>query len=225
MHQLIDKRNKIIIYLILLFILSSINNKNLDVQKRHSITIDEIKVIGLSDSKNLQITNELDYFFYKNIFMIRKEEINEIISKYNVIEQYNIKKIYPSKLSIEIKPTKFIAKISGNKELLVGSNGKIIKKEKTNEVLPYIFGKFRSKEFLEFKKNIDLSKFKFLDLKSIFFFPSNRWDILTRENILIKFPERDLLRSLNLVHKILGRNEFKNIKLIDLRIENNLIIQ
>ena len=128
-------------------------------------------------------------------------------------------------LNLEIKPTKFIAKISGSNHLLIGSNGKIIKNQKTDEVLPYIFGKFDTREFLEFKKNVELSQFRLIDLKSIFFYPSNRWDILTLDDILIKLPQQNLLKSLNFANKILMRSEFKNIKLIDLRIKNNLIIK
>ena len=128
-------------------------------------------------------------------------------------------------LNLEIKPTNFIAKISGSNHLLIGSNGKIIKNQKIDEVLPYLFGKFNTEEFLEFKKNVELSQFKLIDLKSIFFYPSNRWDILTLDDILIKLPQQNLLKSLNFANKILVRSEFKNIKLIDLRIKNNLIIK
>ena len=79
---------------------------------------------------------------------------------------------------IKIEQTKFIAKISGSNQVLVGSNGKLIKQE-INERLPFLFGKLDSKKFLEFKKIIDNSAFKFNDLKSVSFYPSKRWDITT----------------------------------------------
>ena len=228
MLQLTDRKKTIAAYLILLLILSTTSNKSLQNQKNYSTTIDEINVVGLSSSTNLQILKKLDIFFYKNIFFIKKEEINRIISEYNIIEEFNVKKIYPSKLNIEIKPTKFIAKISGDNELLVGSNGKIIKSEISKiyeNSLPYIFGKFNSKKFLEFKRNIQNSKFNFSDFSSLSYFPSNRWDILTKDNVLIRLPEKDLLKSLNLAHKVMTDKQFKDNKLIDLRVINNLIIE
>ena len=225
MLQLTDRKKTIAAYLILLLILSTTSNKSLQNQKNYLTTIDEINVVGLSNSTNLQILKKFDTFFYKNIFFIEKEEINKVISEYNIIEEYNVKKIYPSKLNIEIKPTKFIAKISGDNELLVGSNGKIIKSEIYENSLPYIFGKFNSKKFLEFKKNIQNSKFNFSDLSSLSYFPSNRWDILTKDNVLIRLPEKDLLKSLNLAYIIMTDKQFKDNKLIDLRVINNLIIE
>jgi cell division protein FtsQ len=225
MHQLIDKKNKIVIYLLFLVILSTTCNKNISQQKNYNIVINEIEISGLSINNNLQLKEKLDNFFYKNIFFLRKEEINSIILKYNIIEEYNIKKIYPSKLDIDVKPTKFIAKISNNNRLLVGSNGKLIENEITNETLPYIFGKFDSKEFLEFKEIIERSKFNFVDLKSIFFYSSKRLDILTIDEILIKLPKNNLLKSLNVANKIIVDNQFKDNKIIDLRISNHIIIQ
>ena len=47
MHQLIDKKNKIVIYIIFLFILSTINNKNLETGKNYSTIIDKIAISGL----------------------------------------------------------------------------------------------------------------------------------------------------------------------------------
>ena len=107
MHQSIGKKNKIIIYIIFLFVLSTTSEKISVQQKKYSLKIDKIEVIGLSNSKNLEIQNDLSSIFYQNIFLIDSEEINKIINKYNIIEEYNIKKIYPSTLNIEIKSTKF----------------------------------------------------------------------------------------------------------------------
>jgi len=57
----------------------------------------------------------------------------------------------------------------------------------------------------------------------LYFFPSNRWDILTYDDILIKLPQDNISKSLNLAYKIIANNDFKNKNLIDLRINNHLI--
>ena len=59
----------------------------------------------------------------------------------------------------------------------------------------------------------------------LYFFPSNRWDILTYEGILIKLPQDNISKSLNLAYKIIGNNDLKNKNLIDLRIKSHLIIK
>ena len=57
----------------------------------------------------------------------------------------------------------------------------------------------------------------------LYFFPSNRWDILTNDDILIKLPQENILESLNLAFMIANNNDFKNKNIIDLRMNNHLI--
>jgi cell division protein FtsQ len=224
MLQLIDKKNKIILYLFLLFILSTTSGKYLENQNSYFSRIDQINVVGLSNTDNLKIFNELDNLFYKNILLVSKKEFQEVIGRYNIIEEYRINKIYPSTININIKPTKFVARLSNNDQL-VGENGKLIEDKENSETLPYIFGEFNSQFFLIFKKNIAQSKFTLKKFKTLYFFPSNRWDILTNDDILIKLPQNDFSESLNLAYKIINNNEFKNKRIIDLRIKNHLIVK
>ena len=225
MHQSIDKKNKIVIYLIFLFVLSTTNEKFSEKKKNYLLKIDEIQVVGLSNNRNLEIKNELSKIFYQNILIVGKREINKIINKHAIIEEYNIKKIYPSTLNINIKPTKFVAKLTSDNHLIVGANGKIISGEKNYQELPYIYGKFNSKKFLEFKKNVDLSKLNFSNLKTLYFFPSNRWDILTNDNVLIKLPQKNVSQALNFAHKTITSTDLKDKKIFDLRIKNHLIVK
>ena len=225
MRQLIDKKNKIIIYLLLLFILSTTNVKFVTNQKNYSSTINKINIEGLSNVDNKKIFNQLNYLFSKSIFLVDREEIQSVISKYNIIEEYSIKKIYPWTININIISTKLIARLSNNDELLVGVNGKLIKNRKNNDILPYIFGEFNSDNFLLLQKNIKQSQFSFSDFKTLYFFPSNRWDILTNDNILIKLPQNNLLKSINLAYNIISSSEFKDKKYIDLRVNKHLVIK
>ena len=224
MLQSIDKKNKIIIYLIFLFLLSTTSNKSLEFHQNYSAKIDKIEVSGLSNSVNSQIRSKLEKLLNTSIFFINKDKIDKIISKYNLVELYNVKKIYPRKIDVKIEQTKFIAKISGSNQVLVGSNGKLIKQE-INEKLPFLFGKLDFIKFLEFKKIIDNSAFRFNDLKSVSFYPSKRWDIVTSENILINLPQNNLLQSLNLAYKLIIDDYFKKIKSIDLRVKNHVVIK
>jgi|TARA_B110000114_G_C15016956_1_gene367245 cell division protein FtsQ len=224
MLQLIDKKNKIIIYVFLLLILSTTNEKFVADQNSNPSKINQIKIEGLSNTNNLKIFNQLKNLSYKNILLINKEEIQKVISRYNVIEEYSIKKIYPSTIDINIKPTKFVARLSSNDQL-VGSNGKLIEDKQNSEILPYIFGEFNSQNFLKFKKDIEQSKFTFNKFKTLYFFPSNRWDVLTHDDVLIKLPQNNIFKSLNLAYIIIDGNDFKKKKLIDLRVNNHLIIK
>src|SRR6056300_640123 len=217
MHQSIGKKNKIIIYLLFLFILSTTSAKFINDQKKLSSSITKINITGLSERKNLEILDNLNNLLYKSIFVINEEEIIKIL------EKHNIKKIYPSTLNIKIKPTKLIARVSNNSQYLVGANGKLIEDKSNNELLPYIFGEFNSQDFLSFKKNIEKSMWSFSNLKELSFFPSGRWDILTDKDILIKLPQEHIVASLNLSKELINNDNFKDFKFIDLRIKNHLV--
>ena len=223
MHQSISKTNKIIIYLLLLFILSTTSTKFINDQNKLSSSISKINITGLSEIKNLEILSNLNNILYKSIFIINKEEIKKILEKHNIIEEFNIKKIYPSTLNIVIKPTKLIARFSNNGQYLIGANGKLIEDKNNNELLPYIFGEFNSQDFLSFKKNIEKSIFSFSNLKTLYFFPSRRWDILTDKDVLIKLPQGSMVTSLNLSKRFIDNNNFKDNKFIDLRVKNHLV--
>jgi len=223
MHQSKGKKNKIIIYLLFLFILSTTSAKFINDQNTISSSVSKINTTGLSERKNLEISNNLNNFLYENIFVISKDEIKKILEKHNIIQEFNIKKIYPSTLNIEIKPTKFIARVFNNGQYLVGANGKLIEDKNNNELLPYIFGEFNSLNFLSFKQNIEKSIFSFSNLKTLYFFPSGRWDILTDNDILIKLPQEHIVASLNLSKKLIDNDNFKDNKFIDLRVKNHLV--
>ena len=66
------------------------------------------------------------------------------------------------------------------------------------------------------------SKFQHDKIIFYYFFPSNRWDIKTKDDILVKLPLDNTLEALNLLVELSDNNEF-NKKIIDLRISNKII--
>ena len=92
-------------------------------------------------------------------------------------------------------------------------------------MLPFFFGRFNSERFLRFKEIVNNSEFKFKNFKSIFFYSSNRWDVQTNDDVLIKLPEKNLLKALKVAHKIINNNKFEDRRVIDLRISNHIIMQ
>tara|TARA_B100000686_G_scaffold349658_1_gene443579 strand:+ start:875 stop:1555 length:681 start_codon:yes stop_codon:yes gene_type:complete len=224
MHPQTDRKNKLILYIILLFFLSTINNKSINLKSSSFLKINEIKVSGLSDLENLKVKDELKSIIYHNLFLIDRKIILKSLSNNNLIESFIIKKIYPNLILVDLKKTEFIGVTrKSNKFFFVGSNGKLIKYKENNLNLPFVFGNFKNSELLDFKKIIDKSNMKFENVESIYFFPSNRWDIKTKDGILIKLPEKNLHKKLNLASKIINSEEFIENKIIDLRITNYII--
>ena len=87
-----------------------------------------------------------------------------------------------------------------------------------------MFGNPEIVEFFNIKKIIDESQISFEEIESLYFFLSKRWDLKLRNNIIIKLPNDNTKESLKLVSEFLHNNEFKDIKIIDARIKNQIIL-
>ena len=224
MLQKIDKKNKVYIYLFIYFLLSTLNNIHFTNSHFFKFNVDNIKVSGLSEKNNLQTTKEIKKILFENIFLIKKEVLLKTLEKNNLISSFEIKKIYPNTIQVKIKKTEFlgIVNIHGN-FFFIGSNGKFIDYENTKKNLPYVFGKVDPYVFIEFVKIIKKSKFDLNTVKEFYFFPSERWDIKTKDNKLFKLPSENLELNLNLIYNVLKNEEFKDKKIIDLRFSNKII--
>ena len=141
------------------------------------------------------------------------------------MEKFKIYKRYPSTLLIEIKKTNFLAKINyDGKIYLVGSNGKLTKYRSSQNQLPYIFGNPDINEFLILKKIIDESKISYEQIKNLYFFKSKRWNLELKDNVFLKLSNENIKNSLDNAFELLVDSKFQNIKLIDARIKDQIIV-
>ena len=226
MQQQIGKKRFYFFLLLILLFGTSINNKVFNEKKDLFYNLDSIEVIGLSEKFNLEIEERLNFLKNTNIFFIDEQVLIDQINNYNFIENFNIIKFYPSKILIKLKKTEFLAKtIQNNNYFFIGSNGKFINFEKFDEKvnLPIVYGKFTPTQFLKFNKiikNIDLDQ---NSINEIFFYPSGRVDIKTRNNLIIKLPLENVKEAIIIVNKIINNKNYNN-NIIDLRVPNQLIL-
>ena len=220
MLQQINK--KIIFYISLVIILGTFNNKNLKNFDLPKINMVNIEGIEFNDNEYLKIMNLIKL---NNLLSIQKSQIKEILNSNNLIEEYEVFKKYPSSLEIKIEKTNFLASTNINgKNYLVGSNGKLINTKDYSQNLPFIFGNFETEKFLKFKDIILQTKLKYNKIKNFYYFPSGRWDIEMTSGVLIKLPITEIKESLNLSIDLLDDIEFSNIKILDMRQKNQIVI-
>ena len=221
MQQLISK--KLFIYFFLFIFLVTINNKNLS--ELNFYRINDIKVFGLNEKENLKILNNLKFLQNNNIFFINKKKISDLMNSNNLIERYSIIKKYPSTIELRVTETNYLASVNKEgKKFFFGSNGKLIDAKYNKKEIPIIYGNFKNSEFLELKKILDIFKFDFENINNFFYFPSGRWDIEMKSGILIKLPRERLKESIELSLDILKSEKSDNLKILDLRQKNLIII-
>ncbi len=221
MHLRINK--KIFIYILLFFLLGTLNNKytsNLELPK-----INKIQVSGLSKEENYELLKKLNFLRTNNLFFLKDTKTKNILESYNKIDKFYVFKRYPNKIEVKVDKTNFLAITKkNNKNYFLGSNGKLIKVKELKNDIPFIFGNYKNKEFLNLYNIIQNLKFDYKLIKNLFFFPSGRWDIEMHSGVLIKLPKENLRDSIIFVIKILKDDKFKKTKIIDIRQKNQLII-
>jgi len=217
------KSKKILIYFFLLFLVGSINNNNLNDLKFRDIS--NINIIGLDIKEKAILLKNIKNLNLDNIFLINRNHLINELELNSLVEKYFIFKRYPSSININIEKTKFLAKINKNGKIFyLGSNGKLTKNNFSNSQLPFIFGNLDIIEFFSIKKIIDKSKISYAEIKNLYFFPSKRWDLELKNNTVIKLPHENTNLALKSAVEFLHKNEFKDNKIIDARIKNQIIL-
>ena len=183
------------------------------------------EVNGLSYVDNQKLKRDLININKDNIFKLDKNELSNRINNNNLVFTFLAKKDYPNKINIQITKSKYFGKIYRNEQLyIIGSNGKLINYDADNmKDLPYFYGKFKREEFLKFSNIINNVGLKTKDISSFYFFPSGRWDVKFKEGLLLKLPNKDLMDVLSKGLLLKNDQNFKNSKIIDLRIKDIII--
>ena len=221
MHHIINK--KILFYFSLFLIFGTLTNKNF--KEINLLKIEKVNINGINLDDDTTLAQNFDYIKLQNLFFLDSFQIHNIMNSNNMIESYSIFKKYPSTLNININKTKFLAKVSKNGVIFfLGSNGKLIKSTIINEKIPFLFGDYNFNDFMILKNIIDDSNLNFNEIKNLYFFPSKRWDLELKNNIIVKLSKDYTKLSLDQAFELLNDINFNDIKIVDARIKNQIIL-
>ena len=171
------------------------------------------------------IKKKLNYLYNENLFFLKNSDIQKRLKDSTFIKSYFIKKIYPNTLKITIKEKNPIAILHHKKEkYYISSNGDLIDFIKTDifKDLLIVFGS--GKDFFHFYKNLKNIKFPIKMIKSFYYFESGRWDIIMKNNQVLKLPIQNYLSSLENYMLSVTNDKFENYKIFDYRIKDQLIL-
>ena len=221
MLQKIDNKKYIFFYLIIFIILSSIHNSNF--KNFNFFTINKIEVVGLNETDNLLLENKLTDLIGSNIFSLNKESF-KLINTVNLIKSYDVKKIYPNQVKVNLEPAVAIGVVKYfNEKVILGNNGKIINLKNLPKNVPEVTGTNDIKKVFQTIKIFNKSNFNIKNIKKINFFPSERIDIELENDKKIRFPIDLTIRSLDFSKRLIEKEEFNKSKIIDLRIPGKII--
>ena len=223
MHQLIN--NKKIKFFLILFFFILLSSYNKDIKNSNEFF--HIKTIEFEN--NYFVSDELlnQYFNFlnnKNIFTIDQNELNKIAKKLPLIQNIIVKKIYPNKIKIIITEKKPVAVMQSTVLLEDWSeiNSNLITHIEGEE-LPLI--NIFNPEFIEVYKSF--IKYNLQNKKVSEFYANKigRWDIIFSDKKELKLPEKNFSSALKNFFEIEQKQEFKEFKIFDYRIEDKLILE
>ena len=221
-----------IVLLIIVFIFLSTYSPsgfNLILQKNNTfLKIQKIEIVNNSLIKDSEIKEKLSKIYNKNIFLIKRKDIEDPLKEINFLEKIEVKKKYPNTIIVEIFETKPIAILYKNKAkyLLDSLSNLILFKDNENfNQLPSIFGEEAEKYFMYFFNQLENNNFPIENVKKFYFFQIGRWDLQLASGRLVKFPHRNIDYAIKKSIELLDRKDFENYNIIDLRIHGRIVVE
>ena len=217
-------KKRLVFALSLLVLLTTIN-----LQQRFFTSQFDLRTIEIENNLLLtdqDIKNLLVPFYNKNLIFLDKNEVKKALMQNSLIESFNIKKKYPSTIKVKIFEKKPIAVLFSKKNKFYLSE-KIDLIEFRNlpnyQTLPYVLG--NKDDFRVFYNNLKKINFPLDIITKYTFYETNRWDLETKNNQVIKLPAKYYIKSLKNFIKLKNKNGFEKYELFDYRISNQLILK
>ena len=217
-------KKRLVIALFLIILLTTIDSKQSFVISKFNlktIIIENNLLLKDKDIKSLLIP-----FYNRNLIFLDNKEVKKALLQNSFIESFNIKKKYPNSLKIEIFEKKPIA-------ILLNKKNKFYLSEKIELIefknlpnyqnLPYVLG--NKSDFKIFYDNLKKINFPLDLVNKYILYETNRWDLETKNNRVIKLPADNYIKSLENFLNIKSKNDFKKFELFDYRINNQLILK
>jgi len=225
-----NKKIKILFYILVFIFLSTISffEKTNIFDDIIFFKLNKIEILGYKKVDHKAMQSQLSGLIGKNLLFMDSEDIEKILDKNKLISEFTIQKKYPDTVNINLKEVNFVAKIfKDKKKYFLADNDNLIpfKDYVIDQDLPNIYGKHAEYYFNDFQKLLKLNDFNLSIISSYYFFKINRWDLVTNNQKIIKFPSRGLKEAIKLANKLLNNKDFNKYSVIDLRINNKIITQ
>ena len=217
-------KKQLVIAFILFTLLTTITFKEKIIISQ--LNIKEIIVENNSLVKKKDVKKLLIPIYNKNIIFLDNKEIEKALTQNSFIETFDVKKIYPQTLKIRIFEKKPIAiLLNKKKKFYLSDKIELIEFEniKKYQDLPYVFG--NRDDFKIFYNDLKKMNFPFDLISKYTLYESKRWDLETKDKIVIKLHSKNYLKNINNYLDSRNKQNFKKYKIFDYRINNQLILK
>lgn len=223
----LTSKYKFYLYLIFFIFLSSIFNFKFLDNYQELFTLKKININGISNYEKRKIEKELNNFQNTNIFKLGKDKVLKNLNQFNYLENIYINKIIPSSINVNLSKTSIIGKTIRNGETFyIGNNRKFINSNELSDTIETasVFGNFKMEEYINLLNILKNNKLNIKNIKNYNYYKNKRWDLLFFNGLTLKLPSKKLEESIQIYNKLLDNGNLTNIKIIDLRVTNQIIL-
>ena len=225
------KLYRIILLLIVFIFLSTFNPSKFSlISKKNSefFEIQNIKIVNNFLIKKSKVYEKLGHIYNKNIFLIKRKDIEESLKEIDFLEKIEVKKKYPDTVIVKIFETIPVAILFKDKiKYLLDSSSNLVlfANNMDFDKLPIIFGEGAENNFTYFFDQLKNNNFPTKQIKKLYYFQIGRWDLQQTNDKIIKFPHNSTDEIIKKSVELLGRKDFENYNIIDLRIDGKIIVE
>ena len=206
-------KNRLLISFVLILLLTTYQLK-IDSNLSNFLKIEKIIVENNEVVKDKNIKENLIFLYEKNIFFLDKKKIKNQLENIDIIDSFEIKRVYPNKIVIKIYEKKPIAILQNKREkkyfTIKGDEIDFFVFKKF-ENLPTVFGD--KENFKRFYFDLSQSNFQIHIIKN-FTFESKRWDLITKIIKQLNYPLKITLKVLLTFYLLKTRIILNNIKFL-----------
>ena len=222
------KKIKILFYIFIFIFLSTISffERTNIFGNKIFFPLNKIEIYGYEKVDYVAMQSQLSNLIGQNLLFMNPKDIEEILDENKLISEFTIQKKYPDTVNINLKEVNFVAKVFKDKKKYFLADNDILvlfKDHMIDQDLPNIYGKDAEYYFNNFQKLLKLNNFNLNTISSYYFFQINRWDLVTNNQKIIKFPSKGLKEAIKVANKLLNNKDFNKYSVIDLRINNKII--
>ena len=222
---------RIFLLIIVFVFLSTYSQNKFEVSLENNSTFFKIEKIIISNNLLINkdhILEKLNKIYDKNIFLIKRRDIEESLQNVNFLKKIEVKKKYPDAITIKIFETKPLGVLfKGKTKYLLDSLSNLIELDEDMSFaeLPSIIGDESENNFVYFINQLKNNKFPIKKVKNFYYFRVGRWDLQLLDSRIIKFPYNVKSKIIKKSIELLDRKDFLNYKIIDLRLDGKIIVE
>ena len=150
-----SKKTKILFYFFVFIFVSTISFfEKINIDRSRVFQLNKINIVGYKKIDPKKMLDEFNVLIGQNLLLIKIKDIEDIINKNKLVNEYKIIKQYPNKINIKLIEVNLVAELIKNKKrYFLANNNNLVPfaKHLADKKLPNIYGKNAEYYFNDFQ--------------------------------------------------------------------------